>query len=326
MRGGLRLEFGEAGPIGASAWIAQRWLRLLEQAAEGPSLILGRDYASEGQTKRMSVGGGRVEAQVQGRAFRPYTTTLSVETIPPEQWDRVVKGLSEGSVYAAKLLSGEMPTNIEDVFSPHGLRLSPAEPSDVRVECSCGHDQAPSSAGGQGWCKHACCVVMLLAERMAGEPFLLFSLRGLDPHDLVDRLRQRRQVDGAALGATPIYRQRVAGVAEARSDALEQRLADFWDLGAIARQLELPVAPPPLSHPLLRRLGQSPWTGPGATPAAQFPLVGLLASCYETISNDALKAAAHEGEEPDDAEAADDDPDRDPDHHNDRGAAHDLRD
>jgi hypothetical protein len=50
------------------------------------------------------------------------------------------------------------------------------------------------------------------------------------------------------------------------------------------QELDLSLRPPEVSHPLLRRLGASPWTGPGS-----FPLVGLLASCYEVASNDVLQ-------------------------------------
>jgi hypothetical protein len=65
--------------------------------------------------------------------------------------------------------------------------------------------------------------------------------------------------------------------------ALEEVLDRFWDAGPGLHEIDLPLDPPPVSHPLLRRLGPSPF------PNAQFPLVGLLASCYETISEAARK-------------------------------------
>jgi hypothetical protein len=61
---------------------------------------------------------------------------------------------------------------------------------------------------------------------------------------------------------------------------------DPVDAGSGLSQLDIPLDAPKVSHPLLRRLGQSPFTG-----VAAFPLVGLLASCYDTISRDALRAA-----------------------------------
>jgi uncharacterized Zn finger protein len=304
VRGGVRLPDGDVAS--SQAWAAQRWLRLMEQAAEGPSLVAGLEYAHEGQTKRWSVGGAKAEAQIQGRAFRPYVATLTFSPIAHEAWEKVVHAMSENAMYAAKLLAGEMPTNIEDVFSPLALKLFPSDASEVRPSCTCGHAMRPREMSGQGdgladdtagWCKHVCCLAYLLAHRLALEPFLIFALRGLESHDLLDRLRQRRAVVGAALGATPIYQQRVVGVSDSKSPPLDDAIASFWELGASAAEVDLALAPPAVSQPLLRRLGPSPWVqasassggvGGGNVPPL-FPLVGLLASCYETISAEVLR-------------------------------------
>lgn len=299
VRGGERLPDGDVAR--PEAWAAQRWLRFLEQMAPGPSMVLGMDYAREGQTKRWSVLAAphqptRIEAAVQGRAPRPYATTLTFQPITPEQWEQVVAAMSDNAMYAAKLLAGELPTSIEDVFGPLGVRLFPTDAADVQVACNCDFvPERSSGAAASGWCKHATCVGLLLAHRLANEPFLMFSLRGLEHHDLVERLRARRQVVGAALGATPIYQQRVPNVSDVRSAPLEQSLASFWDLGDTSA-MDLTPTPPAVSHPLLRRLGPSPWAS-----QAQFPLVGLLASCYDTIGTQAQAGAQPSppaGEEP----------------------------
>ncbi|MFO0832820.1 MAG: hypothetical protein U0637_13390 [Phycisphaerales bacterium] len=292
VKNGVKLSVtatGEAVPVGA--WAAQRWMRLVEQAGEGNALVEGLEYAKEGQTKKLAITPGRVEAVVQGRADRPYTTSLTMDVIGHEDWDKAVHAMSEGAIYAAKLLAAELPPNIEDVFGPLGLRLFPAGPQEMRASCTCSDFErktrdAKESGVAVHWCKHLCCIAYLVASRLAGEPFLAFGLRGMDTHELLDRLRQRRQVVGAAMGATPVYPARVPGVSDIDCPPLDANLAAFWRMGDGAKDLDLSPQPPQVSHPLLRRLGQSPWTG--AAPAPSFPLVGLLASCYETISNQAL--------------------------------------
>lgn len=306
VKNGVKLVVGANGEVvSAGAWAAQRWLRLVEMAGEGNALLEGLEYAKEGQTKRLTISPGRIEASVQGRADRPYTTSLSLDTISHEQWDKAVHSMSEGAIYAAKLLAAELPSNIEDVFVPLGLKLFPAGPQDVRASCTCTDFErkardARDTGAPAGWCKHLCCIAYLLASRLASEPFLAFGLRGMDTHELLDRLRQRRQVVGAAMGATPVYPTRVPGVSDVDSAPLDANLAAFWKLGDGAKELDLSPQPPQVSHPLLRRLGQSPWTG--ATPPANFPLVGLLASCYDVISERALAADAAEPEKPADAD------------------------
>jgi uncharacterized Zn finger protein len=223
---------------------------------------------------------GLIEAGVQGRAYSAYTTRLKISIFDHPQWERVIESMSDQAIYAAKLLSSELPPSIEDVFAPLGLRLFPAEAGDVTTTCTCGH--------AEQWCKHACCVAMLLADRLASNPFLMFELRGLSGEELLERLRQRRTVVGAHQGAVAVYQPRIPGVSEEASPTLEECLDRYWEAGPQLSQIDLPLEPPAVSHPLLRRLGPSPFQGPGA----KFPLVGLLATCYEILSQAAISPQA----------------------------------
>lgn len=309
VRGGVKLTGGAVE--GPTLWAAQRWLRLAEQVAIGSRLAEGLEYAKLGQTKRLANTPGKIEASVQGRADRPYTVSISLSVIPEPGWEPVVESMAAGAIYAAKLLSGELPTNIEDVFAPRGLKLFPTEPAELTVSCTCAEHtqglQSPAAADAPAeprpdgpapdprWCKHLCCVAYLIAQRLATEPFLMFSLRGLDGRELLERLRDRRAAAGAPPGdRQPVYVQHISGVTDNPGEPLEQLIARFWDSGPELAEVDLPLGPPPVSHPLLRRLGQSPFQ-------AQFPLVGLLASCYETISHAAREEAAGSDAQPDDA-------------------------
>jgi uncharacterized Zn finger protein len=291
VRGGLKVPAGDiAPPASPTAWTAHRWLRVLEQAVVGQPLIEGLEYARQGQTKRMTIGPGSIVASVQGRSDRPYNTSITLATFTPEQWDKVVEAMSEGAIYAAKLLAGELPANIEDIFVPLGLKLFRTGQPVKQVQ-----PPPPPPEDDNPWCKHACCVAYLLAHKLATEPFLMFALRGVEGKDLLERLRQRRTLSGMAGVATPVYPQRVPGVSDATFPSLEEVVDRFWDAGPGLHEIDLPLTPPPVTHPLLRRLGPSPFTN------AQFPLVGLLASCYETISEAARKTEepAPPPEEPD---------------------------
>ncbi len=276
VRGGVRpRHLGE----GAPSWASQRWLRLIEASAAGTAQIEGLQYARQGQTRQFSVGPGAVAASVQGRADRPYAARLEVAVFAPERWDRVVGAMAEGALYAAKMLSGDLPPSIEDVFSPAGLRLFPSEPGEVTASCTC-TEPTP-------WCKHACCAAYLLADRLQDDPWLMFTLRGLERAELIERLRQRRAIAGVTGGAAAVYGQRVPGVSDVLSPPLASCLDCFWDEGPGLEGLELPLTPPAVSHPLLRRLGPSPFQSEEKGRA--FPLVGLLATCYDLIG----EAARH---------------------------------
>lgn len=274
VRAGLKLL---SDAPGEGSWAAQRWVRLLEQAAEGPRLVEGLEYARLGQTKKLEVTRGAITGVVQGRQYRPYSTTLRITPFEHEPWQSVIEAMATQAVYTAKLLAGELPANIEDVFVHLGLKLFPTEPAEVTTTCTCG--EGP-------WCKHVCCLAVLFAERLAKDPFLMFTARGLESDDLLERLRQRRATTTAAAahGSVPVYVARIPGVSDAAAPPLQECLNRFWEIGPELGEVDFPVEPPQVTHPLLRRLGPSPF--PPET--AKFPLVGLLATCYEIARTAAL--------------------------------------
>lgn len=301
--GGVRL----APSMPPFAWAGQRWMRAIEGAAPKGSMDQGLEYARIGQTRRIDVHPGKVVASVQGRSVRAYDTTIQVQPFTSEQQEQAIRVLCDQAAYAAKLLAGELPTNIEEPLTQAGLALFPALASEFKVQCTCReHDAKP-------WCHHAVCVALLTAERFAGDAFLMFTLRGLAKDDLMERLRQRRALLGLSLGSALVYAPPVAGVSDRQATPLEESIADYWEssehvldrpvlggepgsgeAGAAggAGSFDLPIAPPAISHPLLRRLGPSPFTPPTGT--AKFPLVGLLATCYDLISESAIRSATRE--------------------------------
>ncbi|MCC6950790.1 MAG: hypothetical protein IT433_05015 [Phycisphaerales bacterium] len=293
VRGGVRLSGGIVE--GPTLWAAQRWMRVVEAAAPGANLTEGLEYAKLGQIKRVSVAPGRVEAAIQGRSDRPYLTQITFGRLTDSEWEHVARVMAEGAVYSAKLLAGELPSNIEDAFGPLNLRLFPGEPSHLSVSCTCADFRVASDAQAQSladprWCKHVCCLSHILAGRLANEPLLIFALRGLEGAELLERLRDQRASAAVAPGdRVPVYQQHVPGITDLPAKTLEESLATFWDAGPALDTLDLPLDRPKLSHPLLRRLGPSPLQD------APFPLVGLLASCYDVISDEALRRSTSTG-------------------------------
>ncbi len=287
-----------SGISGTWGWASARWMRLAENNAPGSQLAEGLDYARLGQARSLEVRPGVIAAKVQGRMPGAYRVEVRLPVFTHEQWERVVTSMAAQARHGAAVASGELPSNIEDLFAPLGLRLFPVEASDVATSCTCGVFKGEGGAAATKWCKHVCCVMFLIAERLTREPLLVFSLRGLPEQELLERLRQQRAIAGAVrTGGTgiPVYAQHVPGVAEPDSPwnlPLEETVGAFWSTGPRGEEalasLEIPVQPPAVTHPLLRRLGPSPWQG---QPGAKFPLVGLLATCYDMVSEAVVKSA-----------------------------------
>jgi len=253
------------------SWVTQRLLRVAEMGAKGEIYREGLEYARAGQTKRFTLEGSLCEGIIQGRSDKPYTTTLAMAPFGPEAQAQIIDAMADQVRYAAKLLAGELPSNIEDVFAPLGLRLFPTEPADITPECSC-----PDWSEDEPWCKHAVCLTAILAERLGAEPMEVFSLHAMPGTDLIDALRHKRAAGVQGPGPTPVLVPHIAGVSDAPSAPLDDDLDAFWDTGEALRDLDTPIEPPPVPCVLLRRLGPSPFPG-------RFPMVGLLQTCYEVI-------------------------------------------
>ncbi|MGD9688883.1 MAG: hypothetical protein AB7K52_02000 [Phycisphaerales bacterium] len=315
VRGGVRLESREGLPL---AWAGQRWMRLVEDHAANAALTEGMQYARLGQTRSLQIMSGHIAARVQGRLPAAYAVDVRLPVFTHDQWEAATTAMLEEARHLAGLLSGEVPAGIEDLFAPLHLRLFPQDPSDLAISCTCARHAArpmyampeapmPPGPGADGaasgpapaspFCKHACCVLALLAERLSRDPFLIFQLRGLAKDDLLERLRQKRALAAARLKATgssgvagldrpvPAYSPRIPGLAEEPAPALELCVSEFWHTRPELADLDLPLERPEVSHVLLRRLGPTPFA------EGKFPLVGLLATCYEVISERALAEA-----------------------------------
>lgn len=266
--------------------LARTFLDAVEPNATPEAWNEGLDYAIKGQTRAIDAEPGVVKAAVQGRQYRAYPTSLRVETFVSAQWERIVETLLEQALHAAKLLSGEVPENIDETLAGLGVTLIPRDPMAYVGECR-GALQRP-------WGKHVCCVALLTADMLDQDPMLAFTLRGMPGEDLVERLRQRREITVSGepgRGRAPV-RALIPG-SDRPVRPLEQCVDDFWDAGAELELVETTVRRPEVNKALLRRLGPSPFGD------AKFPLVGLLATCYEVISEAAVREAEQAGEQGD---------------------------
>ncbi len=284
VRGGVKLKL-KAGETPAS-WVTQRLLRVAEAGAESGIYKDGIEYARLGQTKRLTIEDTLCEGIIQGRSDKPYTATLGLVEFGAESQEKIIVAMADQVRYTAKLLAGELPSNIEDVFAPLGLKLFPAEPEDIEPRCSC-----PDWSTEEPWCKHTVCLTALLAEKLGDDPMVIFGLRGMPGQELIDGLRQKRAVGVQGPGPSPVLHQHVPGVSDVSSPPLEDSIESFWEVGPELDELDTPISPPAVNCVLLRRLGPSPFVG------GQFPLIGLMATCYQLIGEAVIEAEGAESEE-----------------------------
>jgi uncharacterized Zn finger protein len=165
-------------------WWSQRWLDLLDSYRFKKRLERARNYSRQGNVLSIEFQAEKVLARVQGSEPEPYKVSLSLNPFTEEEWGYVIETMSRKAIFAGKLLAGEMPQNIEDVFTINGLSLFPFTLSDVESKCSCPDKENP--------CKHVAAVYYQLGDRFSEDPFVLFQLRGRAKEQIISDLRKVR--------------------------------------------------------------------------------------------------------------------------------------
>lgn len=221
-----------------NAWWSRKWIAALEGFGWDARLGRGRSYARSGQVLDYEVEAGRVRARVQGSHRTPYKIDIELAPLSDAAWEKVLDALAARAEYAARLLNGDMPDDIDTVFESAGAALLPRKSSELKNTCSCPDWGNP--------CKHIAAVFYIIGEALDGDPFILTALRGRDRDALLGALRARR-------GEAP------ATAAELEEADEPLSLEGFFDGDGV--ELDPDLAPPRVRSSVLRRLGEpGPWT------------------------------------------------------------------
>ena len=246
-------------------WWGDRFWAVMEAIGIARRLERGKRYARAERVLTVSIEPGLITADVQGSPYEPYHVKLTLRVFTGEEWDRAVEALASQALFAAKLLSGEMPENIEDVFAEINLPLFPTSTRELEMACSCPDEVVP--------CKHVAALYYVLAERLDEDPFLLFRWRGKSRELLLREIRRHRAAEASG---------RPAARAEA---SLEESIDHFWKLGEGFDAITISVEPPAVSASLLKRLGLPDFWKPHPE------IRGSLERLYEKVTERAMALA-----------------------------------
>ena len=296
VEGGVKAR-SKRGAIG-ERWWSQRFIAVLESYGMSGRLQRGRNYARKGQVMEFRLAQGKVTARVQGSRPQPYKVNIGVLPLTTPQWRAVEGRLASQALFRAKLLAGEMPTEIEEVFAGCGTPLFPRSAADLDMHCSCPDWEVP--------CKHLAAVCYVLAEAFDDDPFAMLAWRGRSREALLAALRQGgpetrpRAGHAAAAGPAVAPGDGTAGpspgaaeaepasatravLADVTGPAPGHALADFWSPGLSPARVRALAAPPPATvvpDLLLRMSDPPPVTVRG------MDLRDVLAPAYERLAAD----------------------------------------
>ncbi|XGV95886.1 MAG: SWIM zinc finger family protein [Leptolyngbya sp. BL-A-14] len=271
-------------------WWAQRWIDVLESFGWVRRLARARTYAREGNVLNIDFKGSKVTARVQGTAPEPYKVSLSLDPFGDDQWGYVIESMAQQAIFSAKLLAGEMPQNIEEVFTANGLSLFPFTKFDIHSKCSCPDPANP--------CKHIGAVYYLLGDRFSEDPFVLFQLRGRTKDQIIEALRQIRSAGNESNGSATAQDEssRTTGATEHLQMTPPLAIDRFWDYSEQLESSLVVIAPPPSSETVLDVLGTIPLkaeaTSDSTLAQAEAQVTtDYLKTVYQAVSQQALLTA-----------------------------------
>ena len=287
VEGGIKAK-SKRGAIGEQWW-SRRFIAVLDSYGLSSRLQRGRSYARRGQVLEFSLAAGKVTARVQGSRPDPYRVSITVRPLTAAQWRAVESRLAGQALFRARLLAGEMPAEIEEVFASCGTPLFPASADDLTMSCNCPDWGVP--------CKHLAAVCYVLAEAFDADPFAMLAWRGRGRDELLAALRGGRAAPASGVGAAAGGERReamgtshaAAVLADVTGAPLAETVADFWSPGLSQARLRALPASPATPSDLLLRIADPPERRVRGT-----DLRDLLASAYARLAESSESSESFE--------------------------------
>jgi uncharacterized Zn finger protein len=165
------------------------WCKNLEAYSDFSNrLPRGRTYVRNGSVIDLQIEAGRVRALVSGTDL--YTVDIKIKPLPKQKWSEI-KGKCAGQIGSlVELLKGTLSKGVMEIVTRKGEGLFPS-PQEISLSCSC-----PDWAT---MCKHVAATLYGVGARLDHEPELLFTLRGVDPTEMVEAAIEQPAAAGRAL-------------------------------------------------------------------------------------------------------------------------------
>lgn len=159
----------------SSTFWGQAWNRNLMAYSDYENRMpRGRSYFRAGKVMNLAIARGTVTATVAGTNI--YDVRISITPLAAAAWKRLRQRCQGQIGGLMELLSGTLSEAVmrEVTDLEHGLFPGPR---DMKLSCSC-----PDYAG---LCKHIAAALYAVGSRLDHSPALLFTLRGVDPQEMI---------------------------------------------------------------------------------------------------------------------------------------------
>ena len=153
-------------------WWGEQWLGALKNIDYSNRLPRGASYARNGMVQEIKFSGNIISAKVQGSRRTPYSETIKLPEFSSKDIDKLIKLILEQPVVLSKLFNRQLDESLAKMAEEAGMPLFPKQWKDLKMNCSCPDWAVP--------CKHLAAVIYKTSMEIDNNPFLVFSLHGVD--------------------------------------------------------------------------------------------------------------------------------------------------
>ena len=153
-------------------WWGEQWLGALKNIDYSNRLPRGASYARNGMVQEINFSGNIISAKVKGSRRTPYSETIKLPEFSSKDIDKLVKLIQKQPVVLSKLFNRQLDESLAKMAEEAGMPLFPKQWKDLKMNCSCPDWAVP--------CKHLAAVIYKTSMEIDNNPFLVFSLHGVD--------------------------------------------------------------------------------------------------------------------------------------------------
>jgi hypothetical protein len=154
-----------------SRWRTAGLISPLTETASPKQITAAKNYAQAGRVVELNVLPGLVSAKVQDKRKAPYLVRIKFPLPDEDQLRNIRAALHGKAIYRCMLLSGEMPRELDDIFTQAGAS---------QQICTCSEQEET--------CKHILAVLYVASAVFDRDPFVFLKLKGLEKKALMEFL------------------------------------------------------------------------------------------------------------------------------------------
>ncbi|MGN1392647.1 MAG: SNF2-related protein [Succinivibrionaceae bacterium] len=155
-----------------TTWWGKKWLDSLTGIDLANRIPRGKSYAVNNKVKDVLINQNQILAKVSGHRRSPYRVCIELPKFTTQEKNDLMDAIIASPMTTCALANRELDPEIFNIAQKLGIQIFPESWRDLEMFCSCPDYAVP--------CKHIAAVIYICSIEIDTNPFILFSMKGLD--------------------------------------------------------------------------------------------------------------------------------------------------